>query len=270
MKWHSIWKAHKRSRGLRYQPKGTFSWRYLKFWKTEYWKTLQEFLEERKLLGYEIYPSNKTKIFRSLLETPFSEVKIVIVGQDPYYTKGVADGLAFSVLPNFTQFKPSRKGSTGKWFETEPKIKHKIPPSLRNIFKEYREDLKYPYPRTGDLSTWARNGILIFNTVWTVEQGKPKSHYRIRGKQLWQELSTEIIEQLSKRKDRLVFILWGKVAQEYSYVIDEKKHLVLKGAHPSPRNMSLTAKDGIPFNGGRYFSKACDYLGIPYSIWRLP
>ena len=237
-----------------------FKWEHLRFWRSEEWKEIKQFLKERQELGYEVYPSFDLKyVFRPLLLTSFKETKIVIVGQDPYPQKGMADGLAFSVLPTVS----------------------KIPGSLGNILSEYREDLQFRYPRSGDLSYWARNGILLINTVWTIE-GRPhkenkgdfrtrkSSHYKINGKQLWQELTAEIFQQLSKRKDKLVFILWGKSAQEWRYLIDETKHLVLVGAHPSPRNFTLTAKDGIKFFGGKYFSKACEYLDLPKTIWRLP
>lgn len=255
----------------RYQNYHKFKWEHLKFWKTDHWKQITEFIRERKQLGYKIFPTNYNTIFRSLILTPFDRVKIVILGQDPYYSKGVADGLAFSILPN-THSVPIYDGPSGVFRKhwTVGEDTRKIPGSLGNIFKEYREDLGYPYPRSGDLSHWARNGILLANAVWTVEEGRPKSHYKIRDKLRWQELTAEIIDQLSIRKDKLVFILWGKVAQEWRYMIDESKHLVLVGPHPSPRNFTLTAKDGIPFLGGKYFSKACDFLGIDKRIWRLP
>lgn len=226
-----------------------FRWKNLRFWRSKEWIAIKQFLKEREELGYEVYPSfDFGKVFRALELTSFKDVKIVIVGQDPYYQRGYADGLAFSVLPTIK----------------------KIPGSLGNILSEYGDDLQYRTPRTGDLSYWARNGILLLNTIWTVEKGKPKSHYKIEGKQLWQELTAEILQQLSSRKDKVVFILWGKAAQEWRYMIDETKHLVLVGAHPSPRANTLTAKDGIKFRGGKYFSKACDFLELPHTIWRLP
>ncbi len=229
-------------------------WIHLRFWRSDNFSAIKEFLRERLSLGYVIYPNHPTnamphwaKIFRCLRETPYKDVKIVIIGQDPYYKKGQADGLAFSMPPNV------RPGMS----------------SLSLIFKEYQSDLGFPQPRTGDLSTWARNGILLLNAVWTVEEGTPKAHYKINGKQLWQELTAEIIQKLNL-KDKLVFILWGNAAQEWRYLVDEKKHLVLTGAHPSPRNLTWTGGNKPQFRGGKYFSKACEYLQLDTKIWRLP
>lgn len=243
--------AHKTIRKTSASYKGKFTWRNLTYWKTEEWKELKRLVKERYDLGYNIYPSHKLEtIFRALLLTKFEDVKIVILGQDPYYTKGMADGLAFSVRPNVK----------------------KIPWTLRNIFTEYREDLGFKYPLTGSLLPWTKRGILLINTVWTVEEGKPRSHYRIGSKKRWQNLTANIIEELSRRRDKLVFILWGNVAQEWEYMIhDKEKHLILKGAHPSPRNRTWTGGPGkARFNGGKYFSKACEFLEEPYDIWRLP
>lgn len=237
--------------GKRGRPKKTdhiFKWKLLKFWKSKEWESIKEFLAERKSLGRVILPPTQKVIFRCFDMTPFKDVRIVILGQDPYYQKGVADGLAFSVLPN----------------------QAKLPGTLRNILAEYREDLNYSVPRSGDLSSWARNGILLLNTVLTVEEDKPNSHYKINGKQLWQELTTEVIREINNRKEKVVFILWGKSAQEWRYLLDESKHLVLVGPHPSPRNFTYTGKDGLRFRGGSYFSKAAAYLDIDKRIWRLP
>lgn len=246
--------AGKRSVGLRYSNKHKFEWRHLKFWNGKHYEEIKKFLVERLSLGYRIYPNHPThavvhykKIFRALYETSYKDTKIIIIGQDPYYKKGMADGLAFSVPPNM------RPGNS----------------SLGSIFKEYQSDLGFPQPRTGDLSTWARNGILLLNAIWTVEEDTPKSHYKINGKQLWQELTTEIIQKLNE-KDKLVFILWGNAAQEWRYLIDEKKHLVLVGAHPSPRNYTWTGGNKPKFLGGKYFTKACEYLELDTRIWRLP
>ena len=275
-KWKP-WVVDPRRKGRLYLDHYGFDWKSLKFWKSDYWKLIKDYLKERRELGHNVIPNSYEIMFRSLVMTPFDRTKIVILGQDPYYTKGVTDGLAFSILPNKISVPTARKkGAFDKSFypsektEINGQARRAIPGSLKRIFDEYREDTGYPQPLTGDLSTWARNGILLANMVWSVEEGRPKSHYRIKGKYAWQELTCEILEQLSIRRDKLVFILWGKVAQEYSYMIDSSKHLILKGAHPTPRNISLTAKDGIPFRGGQYFTKACDYLGIDKRIWRLP
>lgn len=276
---HKIWMWDDRYKGdfRIYSGSGVaknFSWRFLKFWNGKNWKKLRDFLSERHKLGRVILPAyNYDRIFRALYLTPFDRVKIVILGQDPYFQKGVADGLAFSILPNKVGIPTyERQRTDNKVLKDKGTIAiRKLPGSLGEIFKEYREDLGYPYPRSGDLSTWARNGILLINAVWTVEEGRPLSHYRVKGSSPWAELTAEIIGQLSERKNKLVFILWGKKAQEWRYMIDETKHLVLASAHPSPRNKMF--KQGNPeqnFLGGRYFSKACEYLDISKTIWRLP
>ena len=245
-----FWEPDPRLKGVYNRNARNFNWRNLLFWKREAWKDVKSFLEERHKLGYTIFPStNYEMIFRSLLVTSFLRTKIVIIGQDPYYVKGVADGLAFSCRPT-----------------TKP-----IPRSLQAIFLEYRQDLGFKYPINGSLLPWANRGILLLNTYLTVEEGKPKSHRGTKYRTLWVPLVQEIIQQLSQRKDKLVFILWGSVAQEHRYLIDENKHLVLVGAHPSPRNQTWTGGLGRKkFPGGRYFSKACEYLSEPHSIWRLP
>lgn len=243
-------------------------WSHMKFFATPAFKELKAYLEDRIKLGYDVYPATGIsngkvhwdKILRVFKETPLNRVKIVIVGQDPYPQKGYADGLGFSVSPSVK----------------------KIPPSLNNIFLEYCADLGYKYPLTGDLSTWARNGVFLFTVVWTIDPSIKRSinrggerhrtigHYKINGNYYWDALNVEVFTQLSNKRDKLVFILWGKKAQAYRHLIDEKKHLVLIGAYPSPRNGTLTAKDGIKFRGGKYFSKACEYLDINPTIWRLP
>lgn len=227
-----------------------FSWRDLIFWRKEVWKELRYFLKEQYSLGKEIFPSERPSIiFRALTETSFKDTRIVILGQDPYPKKGLADGFAFSVHPTNKQ----------------------IPRTLGNIFNEYRKDTGFKYPRTGSLLTWANRGILLLNSIFTVEEGKPHSHYRINGQELWQQLSQEIIQQLSERKDKLAFILWGAEAQKNKYLIDQEKHLVLVGAHPSPRNRTWTGNpDTVKFPDGNYFTKSAEYLDLPSSVWRLP
>ncbi len=254
-----LWERKRRTKegAWRYSHRFAFTWRQLKFWNNKNWAEIKQHLKHRKELGYNVIPSSFAKMFRPLLETPFKDVRIVIVGQDHYIKPGLSDGLIFSVMPNVK----------------------KLPRPLCNIFREYVDDLKFPYPRTGDLSYWARKGILLIPTIWSIEEGAKRislnykannsNHYRINGKFLWQDLTVEILEVLSKKKDKLVFIFWGKKAQEYAYMVDTKKHLVLKGAHPSPRNFTKRS-DFEPFLGGRYFSKACEYLDISPNIWRLP
>lgn len=232
-----------------------WNWPRLKFWNNE-WPELLQFLEERASQGHIICPArlsgyaNLTLMFRCLNDTPLSQVRIVIVGHEPYYQKGLADGLAFSVRPNVQS----------------------IPAALNNIFIEYKKDLGFKYPLTGDLSPWSRSGVLLMHAVWSVEEEfrlyRERGHSVIEGKRLWDKLTSEILINLSNRKDKLVFILWGKPAEAYRKHIDEEKHLVLVGAHPS--NRTRIPIGNLMFPGGKYFSKACDYLGQPYSIWKLP
>lgn len=246
----SYWSKHGASVRRSY-----FKWEFLKFFNTPQWVEMKAFLHERLRLGYDICPSPKGRIyyqhmFRSLVETPFDRVRIVIVGQDPYYHEGLADGLVFSVRPNVKE----------------------IPRTLAHIFREYERDLGFKYPLTGDLTTWARRGILLMPSVWSIEtQFDRYGHYKVNGKCIWRSLTFEIFQELSHRKDRLVFMLWGKKAQENRYIIDENKHLVLTAPHPTPRNITYTGdKDAPTFRGSRHFTKACDYLGISTNIWRLP
>lgn len=172
-------------------------------------------------------------------EQGVDDIKVVILGQDPYPTKGVAHGLAFSTLPHV---KP-------------------LPPSLVRIFKEYQDDLGFPEPRTGDLRAWASRGVFLFNTALTVRAGRPASHI-----DLWSKLAYETVSLLSNRREKLVWLLWGKHAHEFEAAIDKTKHLVLTAGHPSPLNRSRSTS----FLGCRHFSKACDYLGIkPEELWKL-
>lgn len=242
-------------------------WTNLKFWESEECRLIDQFLEEEISKGKEIIPDKPGIMFRALSLTSFKETKIIILGQDPYYTKGVSDGLCFSTWPNYSHKEPyfPKKERYGKI--NKGRI-FKIPPSLQMVFKEYVRDTGFPYPRSPDLTTWARNGVLLINAIWSVEQGKPKSHAKIYGKQLWQELTAEIIQKLNK-KDKLVYLLWGNAAKEWRYLIDEKKHLVIPAVHPSPRNITQTGNNP-PFIGGKYFTRACEYLDIPTKIWRLP
>jgi len=190
---------------------------------------LLSYLKERAAAGAEIFPA-KQDIFTALRLTPFSEVSVVIVGQDPYHGKGQAHGLSFSVPPGTP-----------------------IPPSLRNIFKELHADIGMPIPTTGNLSGWARQGVLLLNAILTVEEGKPASHAQ-RG---WELFTDAIIEQLLKRDRPLVLMLWGAYAhkkiQHVSQSIDPVQHLTLKSAHPSP--LSVTG-----FLGCKHFSRANLFL----------
>lgn len=193
-----------------------------------YIQELKKFLEEEKNAGLLIYPPEE-KIFQAFLETPFDQVKVVIVGQDPYHGKGQAHGLSFSV---------------------EPDVKP-LPPSLKNIFKEMSTDLKIPTPTSGCLSSWAKQGVFLLNATLTVRDGHPKSHFG-RG---WERFTDAVIRSLAERSDPIVFLLWGKSAQEKGAKIlaINHHHLVLQAAHPSP--FSVTG-----FLGCRHFSKANEFL----------
>jgi uracil-DNA glycosylase len=173
-----------------------------------------------------IFPPAK-RVFYAFRETPYKDTKVVILGQDPYHTPGAAEGLAFSV-PN-----------------SQP-----IPPSLVNIYKEIDEDIGHHENPRGSLMNWQKQGVLLLNTVLTVEAHKPKSH---SGKG-WEIFTTEVIKYLNETKPHLVFILWGRDARNKKALIDTSKHLVLESAHPSP----LSAYAG--FFGSKPFSKCNEFL----------
>ncbi len=173
-----------------------------------------------------IFPEPKD-IFNAFNSTSFNQVKVVIVGQDPYHGDGQAHGLSFSV----------NKGVD-------------IPPSLKNIFKEIEDDLGLVPKNSGNLQHWADQGVLLINTVLTVEKGKPHSHKGIG----WEEFTNTAIKKLSEKRHGLVFLLWGNSAQEKEKLIDLDKHLVLKSVHPSP----LSAYNG--FFGCKHFSQTNNYL----------
>ena len=173
-----------------------------------------------------VYPPGK-EIFRAFDKCDFSQVKVVIIGQDPYHGAGQANGLCFSV----------RDGV-------------RIPPSLVNIFKEIQADLGKPIPQSGDLERWASQGVLLLNATLTVRGSSPGSHQ----KKGWEVFTDAVIETISNQKENLVFLLWGAYAQKKGQVIDRNKHLVLMSAHPSP----FSADSG--FFGCKHFSKANAYL----------
>lgn len=191
-----------------------------------YIKDLKKFLEKEKTAGKIVYPPEPL-IFHAFSHTPYEEVKVVIMGQDPYHGPGQAHGLSFSVPCGVPQ-----------------------PPSLQNIFKEIEKDLGIPRPQSGCLSAWARQGVLLLNATLTVRDGEPKSHYG----QGWEQFTDAVIQKLGERKDPLVFLLWGKSAQEKcAHLLKQSQHIVLTAAHPSP--FSATG-----FFGCRHFSKTNDYL----------
>lgn len=203
-----------------------------------YFAALRSFLvKERR--AHQVYPPER-EVFTAFELTPFARVRVVILGQDPYHGPGQAHGLAFSVRP------PVRP-----------------PPSLVNMLKELRDDLGCAIPPHGDLTAWARQGVLLLNPVLTVREGTPNSH-RNRG---WERFTDAALRALNARAEPLVFILWGAHAQKKAALIDETRHVVLRSAHPSP----LAARRG--FFGSRPFSAANRALqgwGAEPIDWCLP
>ncbi|MDM3869837.1 uracil-DNA glycosylase [Porticoccus sp. W117] len=191
-----------------------------------YMAALKAFLKTEKDAGKIIYPKG-SQWFAAFDNTPFDQVKVVILGQDPYHGPGQAHGLCFSVLPGV-----------------------RIPPSLINIYKEIEADVSVPFPQHGCLTNWARQGVLLLNATLTVEQGRAGAH---QGKG-WEEFTDRAITELNQQREGLVFMLWGSYAQRKGALIDGNKHLVLRAPHPSP----LSAHRG--FFGCKHFSKANDYL----------
>ncbi|WP_297427685.1 uracil-DNA glycosylase [uncultured Acinetobacter sp.] len=200
---------------------------------------LKQFLVQEKQADKTIYPPSSL-IFNALNTTPLHQVKVVILGQDPYHGANQAHGLSFSV----------QRGVA-------------IPPSLRNIFHELHSDLGVNIPKHGNLTHWAEQGVLLLNAVLTVEAGQPTSHQK-RG---WEDFTDHVIDVLNQQREHIVFILWGAYAQRKGQRIDPNKHLVLKAAHPSP----LAANRG-GFFGCKAFSKTNNYLkqnGIEPINWQL-
>ncbi len=191
-----------------------------------YFAQIAAHLKTEKALNKTIYPKG-SQIFNAFEQTAFEDVKVVILGQDPYHNPGQAMGLSFSV-PDGT----------------------KIPPSLANIFKELKTDTGTPIPDTGNLTPWAQQGVLLLNAVLTVRENEPASHSKIG----WMNFTDDVIKLLSNQKSRLVFILWGNFAIQKQVLIDATKHKILKAAHPSP----LSAYNG--FFGCKHFSATNDYL----------
>ncbi|HEX8147042.1 MAG TPA: uracil-DNA glycosylase [Pyrinomonadaceae bacterium] len=207
--------------------------------KKDYFRRLEEFVG-REREEFEVYPA-EGETFQALELTPFGRVSVVLLGQDPYPGPGQAHGLCFSVRPGV-----------------------RAPGSLRNIFKELKSDLPdFRVPNNGYLASWARQGVLMLNTVLTVRAGAIGSH---RGKG-WETFTDAVIEKVNARKDPLVFLLWGRDAQGKAGMIDEGRHVVLRAAHPSP----LSARHG--FFGTRHFSatnRALREAGKPEIDWQIP
>lgn len=193
--------------------------------KKEYFIKLINFIKN-EYRTKEIFPA-KDKIFEAFNLCPFDKTKIIIIGQDPYHEKGQSHGLCFSVNKNI-----------------------KIPPSLVNIYKELKSDIKKEIPKHGNLEHWAKQGVLMLNATLTVIEHKAGSHQ----KKGWEEFTDAVIKILSDKKENLVFLLWGSYAQSKNILIDESKHLVLKTVHPSP----LSAFRG--FFESKHFSKSNQFL----------
>lgn len=203
-----------------------------------YMGELREFLRQEAAKHKKVFPPGP-EIFNAFEHTPLSKVKVVILGQDPYHGPGQAHGLSFSVKPGVPP-----------------------PPSLKNIFKEMASDIHAPIPKSGDLTPWADQGVLLLNTVLTVEQGQAASH-RKRG---WEQFTDAVIHTLSEQDRPIVFILWGAFAQSKAEMIRTPPHYILKAPHPSP----LSAHNG--FWGSKPFSKTnaiLEKLGEKPIDWRL-
>lgn len=191
-----------------------------------YFSQVMNFIQKERAAGKKIYPP-QNEIFNALELTPYENVKVVILGQDPYHGPGQAQGLSFSVQPGV-----------------------RIPPSLNNIYEELHDDLGIKKATTGSLIPWAKQGVLLLNAVLTVEDGKPQSHANIG----WQQFTDHVIKSLNAHPQKIVFLLWGSFAQRKSRLIDTHRHSILMAPHPSP----LSAHRG--FFGCHHFSKANQLL----------
>ena len=215
------------------------SWKVvlLEEFNKDYFIKLKQFLLDEKK-HYSIYPKGKD-IFNAFNYTPFDMVKVVILGQDPYHGTGQANGLCFSVPDEVRQ-----------------------PPSLKYIFKELSTDLDVPLAKTGNLSAWAKQGVLLLNATLSVRAKQAGSHQNMG----WELFTNRVIQEISEKKDRIVFLLWGRFAQDKSHLIDENKHHILKAPHPSP----FSAYSG--FFGCKHFSKTNAILkkqGLKEINWKI-
>jgi len=204
-----------------------------------YFAVIKQSLLYEKKQGISIYPPGKL-IFNAFNLTPFNKVKVVILGQDPYHGQGQAHGLSFSVPDGVAP-----------------------PPSLKNIYKEIKNNYpNFAIPASGNLTSWANQGVFLLNAMLTVQASKPASHQKLG----WQSFTDAVIKALSKKRENLVFMLWGKFAQSKGHLIDFEKHLVLTSPHPSP----FSAHSG--FFGNQHFMKANTYLannGITEVDWQV-
>lgn len=195
-------------------------------WDKPYFRQLTDYVRSRYASGARVYPP-ASRIFAALDACPLSQVKVVIIGQDPYHGPGQANGMCFSVADGV-----------------------KFPPSLVNIFKEVSDDTGAPYPASGNLERWASQGVLLLNSILTVEDGRPGSHASIG----WEKFTDAVVDAVSRLNNNVVFLLWGSYAIRKGESIDRSRHLVLTSVHPSP----LSAYRG--FLGCRHFSQANAYL----------
>ncbi|MCL4109853.1 UNVERIFIED_CONTAM: hypothetical protein GTU68_028762 [Idotea baltica] len=190
-----------------------------------YFKDICQYLKTAREQGKVVYPAADL-IFNAFNKTPFTEIKVVILGQDPYHGKGQAMGLSFSVPRGI-----------------------KVPPSLKRIYKELSNDLDFKIPIHGDLSSWANQGVFLLNAILTVEASLPASHKKIG----WQEFTDAVIRKISDEKEGIIFMLWGNFAKGKKSLINLDKHFVLEAAHPSPLARNA-------FQGCSHFSKANEFL----------
>lgn len=206
-------------------------------YQKEYFQKLLQFIKE-EYKNKVIYPK-QNEVFNAFRYTDFDNLKVVILGQDPYHGPNQAEGLSFSVSNEVLK-----------------------PPSLKNIFKELENDLGIPFPEANSLKPWAKQGVLLLNAVLTVEEHKPTSH-KDKG---WEQFTDDIIKIINKKKDPVVFILWGSYARDKKKLITNKNHYIIESAHPSP----FSARNG--FFGSRPFSKTNQFLkskGIKEIDWRI-
>jgi len=206
--------------------------------KSTYFLQTAAHIKTELATGANIFPAGSA-IFNAFNQTPFNNIKVVILGQDPYHGSGQAMGLSFSVPHGV-----------------------KPPPSLVNIFKELKSDIGLPIPTQGDLTPWAKQGVLLLNAVLTVRENEPASHAKIG----WMHFTDAVIRKISDEKKGVIFLLWGKFAEEKQTLIDETKHFVLKAAHPSP----FSADKG--FFGCKHFSKTNELLakqGLQVIDWYI-
>jgi len=208
-------------------------------YKKDYFVKMMTYLQ-KEYQNKEIYPQ-KNYIFNALRITPYEKVKVIILGQDPYHGEGEAHGLSFSVQEGI-----------------------KFPPSLQNIFKELKNDLNFDAPDTGDLTLWAKEGVLLLNSILTVEKDKAASHSKLG----WETFTDEIIKQVNEKDTPVVFILWGNYARSKKALITNKKHFIIESVHPSPLSVSRGFFGSKPFSETNKFLKEHNLEEINWNLRR--